>query len=183
MHIRPYSEKDKERFRYICLHTAGCLDKPRKEQQFILKLYCDYYIENEAENCFALADENDEAVGYILCSEDFETYKKDFKPYLADIRKIGLRKFFYARGEIIAHTIASEKYKAHMHIDILPEYQSNGFGSEMIGTLRNHLKEKNIGGLMLVVGSGNTGAVRFYKKNGFVPFFDFEKGILMTLDI
>ena len=63
--IRPYQEKDFDRVRKICLENAG--DTRTEEQKiFILSTYCDYYIEQEPENCFVAVNENDEAVGYIF---------------------------------------------------------------------------------------------------------------------
>lgn len=183
MLIRPYNEKDKENIRHVCIVTAGCTHKPEDEKKFILKLYCDYYIEKEPENCFVLADDNDNAVGYIMCSENFGAYRKNFRPYLKDISEISFFKYIYALGEIIAHLPASGKCSAHMHIDILPDYQSKGYGSELLSTLRNHLKAKNVNGLMLVVGNDNKNAVRFYKKNGFESYLNFGKGTLMTITL
>lgn len=181
MHIRPYKETDKINFRNICIETANATNKPEKEQRFILKLYCDYYIEQEPQNCFALADENDEAVGYILCSENFKRYRKNFAPYQRSIKNLGFGKYLYSFGEIIAHLPASKKATAHMHINLLPKYQHKGYGSQLIGTLTKHLVAKNIRSLMLVVSNENKNAVKFYKKNGFKPFFNFIKGTLMTL--
>lgn len=183
MNIRPYMEKDKENVRHVCIVTAGCTGKPENERQFILKLYCDYYIENEPDNCFVLADDNDEAVGYILCSENFGKYRKNFRPYIKEIARFGFFKSLFARGEVLAHLPASKRCSAHMHIDILPEYQGKRFGNELLTALKNHLKNKRVNGLMLVVGAENKRAVKFYKKNGFVPFLNFGKGILMTLEL
>ncbi|MBR3869239.1 MAG: GNAT family N-acetyltransferase [Clostridia bacterium] len=182
MQIRPYKETDKNNFRRICIETASASDKPEKEQIFITKLYCDYYIEQEPQNCFALADDNDEAVGYILCSENMKRYIKAMKPYRASIKKLGFFQYLYSWGEIIAHLPASKKCKAHMHIDILPDYQHKGYGTQLINTLKENLSSKGINSVMLVVGADNKNAVKFYKKNGFKPFLNFGKGILMTLD-
>lgn len=183
MHIRPYEKKDRENVRNVCIITAGCADRSETEKQFILMLYCDYYIENEPQNCFVLADTDDNAVGYILCSENFIAYRKNFKQYIKDIRKLGFGKCLYAYGEIIAHIPASKKYNAHMHIDLLPEFHSKGYGSQMISILRKHLTDKGVNGLMLVVGSDNKKAVKFYKKNGFSTFINFKRGLLMTLSL
>ena len=182
MQIRPYKETDKNNFRQICIETADAADKSEKEQKFILKLYCDYYIEQEPQNCFALADDNDEAVGYILCSENMKRYIKKMKPYRASIKKLGLFRYIYSWGEIIAHLPASKKCKAHMHIDILPDYQHKGYGTELINALKENLSSKAINSVMLVVGSDNKNAVKFYKKNGFKDFLNFGKGMLMTLE-
>ncbi len=182
MHIRPYKESDKINFRQICIATSVGHDAPEKEQRFILNLYCDYYIEQEPQNCFALADDNDEAVGYILCSENMKRYISATKPYRAAARKIGLFNYLYSWGEIFAHLPASKKCKAHMHIDILPDYQHKGYGTQLINILKENLSSKNIHSVMLVVNSSNENAVKFYKKNGFKAFLNFGKGILMTLD-
>lgn len=182
MHIRPYKETDKINFRHICIETAGASNKSEKEKRFILKLYCDYYIEQEPQNCFALADDNDEAVGYILCSENFKRYRKNFAPYQRSIKNLGFGKYLYSFGEIIAHLPASKTCNAHMHIDILPEYQHKGYGSQLINALTEHLSSKKINSVMLVVGAANVNAVKFYKKNGFKAFLNFGKGILMTKD-
>lgn len=182
MTVRPYKESDKINFRKICIETSVGHDAPEKEQRFILNLYCDYYIEQEPQNCFALTDDNDEAVGYILCSEDIKRYIKASKPYRAAARKIGLFNFIYSWGEIIAHLPASKKCKAHLHIDILPAYQHKGYGTKLIDALTDSLKAKGINSVMLVVNSSNSNAVCFYKKNGFKSFLNFGTGILMTKD-
>ena len=182
MQIRPYKETDKNNFRHICLATSVGTDAPEKEQSFILKLYCDYYIEQEPENCFALADDNDNAVGYILCSENMKRYIKATKPYRAEIKKLGFIRYLYSWGEIIAHLPAAKKCRAHMHIDILSDYQHKGYGTKLIDALKENLSSKGINSVMLVVNTSNKNAVRFYKKNGFRSFLNFGKGILMTLD-
>ena len=182
MQIRPYKETDKNNFRHICIETSVGTAAPEKEQHFILKLYCDYYIEQEPENCFALADDNDNAVGYILCSENIKGYIKASKPYRTEIKKLGFFRYLFSWGEILAHLPAAKKCKAHMHIDILPDYQHKGYGSQLINALKDNLSSKGINSVMLVVGSENKNAVKFYKKNGFKTFINFGKGRLMTLD-
>ena len=182
MTIRPYQEKDKNNVRNICIETSVGHEAPVKEKLFILNLYCDYYIEQEPQNCFVLADDNDAAVGYILCSENMKKYLKNTCTYRALIRSKGLMKYLYSWGEIIAHLPASKKCKAHMHIDILPSYQHKGYGTQLINALKENLSSKGIHSVMLVVNSSNKNAVKFYKKNGFNSFLNFGKGILMTLD-
>ncbi|MBR5498308.1 MAG: GNAT family N-acetyltransferase [Clostridia bacterium] len=180
MRIRPYEEKDKENVRHVCLVTAGCTEKPEEEKQFILSLYCDYYIEKEPENCFVVSDDDDNAVGYIMCAESFADYRRNFKPYAEKIEKISFIKKLFAYGEMLAHMPASKKCNAHMHIDILPAFQGKGIGSQLLSALTSHLKEKGVNGLMLVVSNSNKNAVKFYRKNGFCAFLNFGKGTLMT---
>ena len=72
--IRPYQEKDRERVRQICLKNADCAYAPEETKEYILLMFCDYYIEQEPENCFVAVDANDNAVGYIICAENYEKY-------------------------------------------------------------------------------------------------------------
>lgn len=182
MTVRPYQEKDKNNVRNVCIVTAGAENGSAKEKLFILNLYCDYYIEQEPQNCFILADDNDNAVGYILCSENMKRYIKNTSTYRSLIRSKGFIKYLFSWGEIFAHLPASGKCKAHLHIDILPEYQHKGHGTQLINALCDNLKSKGIHSVMLVVNSSNSNAVSFYKKNGFKSFLNFGAGILMTKD-
>ena len=63
--------------------------------------------------------------------------------------------------------LLSGKYPAHMHIDIDSGYTGGGNGTAMVNLLLSHLKSLNVKGVMLIAGSANTGAVRFYKRFGF----------------
>ena len=76
MAIRPYEAKDKENVQFICLNSDGPDEFSEIGRHFLLTTYCDYYTEQEPENCFVATDENDNAVGYILCAENFDKFKK-----------------------------------------------------------------------------------------------------------
>ena len=76
--VRPYQDKDKERVQRICLMNAECMNSPVDTQKYILIMYCNYYIAQEPENCFVAVNDDDEAVGYIICSEDYDKYEKIF---------------------------------------------------------------------------------------------------------
>ncbi|KAL5353964.1 hypothetical protein ACLOAV_000049 [Pseudogymnoascus australis] len=60
-----------------------------------------------------------------------------------------------------------EEYPAHLHIDILPAFQSKGLGAKMIERLEEELRGKRVRGVHLVMAAGNEGAERFYKRQGF----------------
>ena len=81
-----------------------------------------------------------------------------------------------AIGEILGHAIYSFKYPAHLHIDILPDYQSKGIGSKLIKAFCDNLREQNVKGVMLIVGTENEGARRFYERNGFTLLQDMPTG-------
>lgn len=183
LYVRPYDEKDKNDFRHICLETASPTSKTEKQKKLLLTLYCDYYTEQEPQNCFALTDENDRAVGYILCSENYERYKDTFnKLYMPKLKKSGLLNFFHGKLDMLSHSMYKKEFPAHLHIDILPEYQRMGGGTALMTALKNHLKEKNIHSLLLAVDAKNIKGVSFYKKYGFSVYKNFIFNYIMTLN-
>ncbi len=166
--IRKYESKDRDNLKKICIETSGLPTETEKDRSFLFLMYNDYYAEIEPQNVFVAVNENDEAVGYILCAEDFEKYLSVFKKaYLSEIKKLGFKYYFMALGEISVHRLFSKKYKAHLHIDILSECQGKGTGTALMNELKRHLKSKGINKLMLSCGMGNKSAIKFYKKNNF----------------
>ena len=70
---------------------------------------------------------------------------------------------------------------AHMHIDILPEYQRQGWGKKMIGELVRVLRdEKGLEGLWLGLDPRNAAAKKFYERLGFVARPEWP-GVMMSL--
>ncbi len=168
MEIKRYEEKYKEDVRFVCLNSEGPCKMRKRKQHFLLTTYCDYFIEKEGHNCFVAVDENDRAIGYVLCAENYDNYKKIFKEeYVTRFKK---HEFLFKKTALISTLIQSEykdEYPAHMHIDILPEYQRMGLGHKLMDSLCRNLKEKGIKGVCLTMWSGNKKGGSFYKKYGF----------------
>lgn len=184
MNIRPYKETDKRKVQEICLRTASddfpfTTIEERPFRDYLLSTYCDYYIECEPENCFVLTDENDEAVGYILCAKEQKKYRKvflkEYQPRVFCDRKAKIESW----GEAWVHEIVARKYPAHLHIDILKGYRGGGNGTCMIATLLDHLKAQGVKGIHLVVGEDNPNAIRFYTRCGFKTLAKFSVGRIM----
>ncbi len=167
--VKNYEPKYFEDVRQVCINTgpdSAATDPNMRD--FILFTFCDYYCEQEPENAFVLVDDNDVAQGYVFGATDFKTYIKKMKPYLAKVKKTGIRNYMDAIAEILGHAVYSFKYPAHLHIDINEPFRGNGNGSKMITTLTDHMKnDMGVKSIMLIVGSGNTRGINFYKKNGF----------------
>lgn len=185
--IRPYQEKDKRRVQEICLRSTndeyemkGWEDKGTK---FILATYNDYYTEHEPENCFVAVNENDEAVGYIICAEDCAVWRKIFmKEYFPRLKALNSPSSCAdALGEIIIHSCFAKKYPAHMHIDIHRDYRGQGLGTQMLQVLTEHLSAKGIDGLQLCCGSDNVKGIRFYKRFGFKVLIKAGSGTAMGI--
>jgi len=165
--IRPYQPKDKENVRHVCTQTgpsAALREGPARTAQ--LATYCDYYIEREAQNCFVIAGGGDEAVGYILCAENYRRYRARFmREYLPRVK--GLRLRLECWGAAWLPRWYAKKYPAHLHIDILPDYQRQGLGSQLMDALTARLRARGVPGVMLGVSAGNEKGRNFYKKYGF----------------
>ncbi len=153
----------------ICLQTAAPqLRKNETECENTLLLYNRYYTRAETAHCFVAADENDTAVGYILCAPDFTRYRKGFSACeVRQIRKLGFVRGLRAKAEYRLQQPFQKEYPAHLHIDLSPAYQHMGLGTQLMETLKAHLRECGVAGVCLCVAKSNTGAVRFYQKHGF----------------
>ncbi|MFW5780926.1 MAG: GNAT family N-acetyltransferase [Bacillota bacterium] len=168
MDIRKYQDKDKKNLQYICIATARPSPKTPKDRDVLTTLYNDYFTENESQNIFVAVTPNDDAIGYILCSSNFNKFKKTMKKYyLPKVWKLSKKKWFLMQLELILDRRLSKKYPAFLHINILDNYQRKGLGSKLMNALMDHLKEKGVKGLMLGVGSDNEKGINFYKKYGF----------------
>lgn len=164
--IRKYEEKDSDGVRFTCLNSDDAVMSDEL-CEFILHTFCDYYIEHEPENCFVL-DDNGKAVGYIICTEDYDKFKEIFdREYLPLNKDLGDELYQWAEDSTVLQNKYKADYPAHLHIDILPEYQRQGWGGKLLNALFEHLRSKGIKGVMLTAGTDNINAGSFYKKYGF----------------
>ncbi len=181
--VRAYKETDKERVQNICLANADCADATEDTKKYILLMYCNYYIEQEPENCFVAVNEEDEAVGYIICSEDYDNYEKIFKAeYINQCAAISPRRYVDAKLDLLSHSMFKKDYPTHFHIDIDNNYQRMGLGSLLISNLKAHLHKKGIKNMMMVCGEDNENAINFYRKNGFKDLLTTKMGHAMALE-
>ena len=68
-------------------------------------------------------------------------------------------------------------YPAHLHIDLLPEYQQKGLGTELMTRFLEEIKEKGATGVHLLMVEGNLDkAGVFYEKVGFKRFEEVVDG-------
>lgn len=167
--IRKYKASDKENLRYICRETAG--DYFRTDEKIlnaVSVIYSDYFTENEPENIFVIADKDDKAVGYILCSTDYELFKKKMREkYIPAAVKASIKMLPVCLGYMTAFLTNGKENSTHLHIDILSGYQHMGLGSQLIDTLRDYLCERAIKKLSVNTIDRTESAYKFYMKYGF----------------
>lgn len=183
MKIRPYQEKDFENCREICYVTSHGFDAPNKKQA-LYNMYCDYYLKFEPDTCFVAVNDNDEAIGYILCADNYQEYEKKYRKYfMGDLKKLSLSFYLMRHFDMILRRKLAKTFPAHMHIDIKPEGQRQGLGHKLVDELVKALKAKGVKGVFLIVGKGNEKGVNFYTKYGFNRYKDVIGGIVFTIDI
>lgn len=184
INIRKYEEKDKENMRNVCLKTSSFDISNCKTAKFITLMFCDYYTEAEPDSCFVAADENDNAVGYLICGKNFDKYYKVFNGlYMPEIKKLGLKYEFMAKSEIMIHRLFSKSYPAHLHVDLLDVCRHQGVGSRLMNELKAYLKQQNVPGLMLSCGFDNKNAIRFYERNGFKKIANIFGSYVMAIKL
>lgn len=163
--IRKYQAKDKSSVREVCVETAPeNLKITSAKREKLLLRYCDYYIQSCANTCLVL-EENEKVCGYVLSCESAKKFYKEFVKFSCDKLNVFQRLEFYF--DTLSYLPFKNKYPAHLHIDILKEFRRQGNGQKLILALCEELKAQNISGVMLIVGSKNESAIKFYKAVGF----------------
>lgn len=176
--VHKYEEREYQQVQEVCIATGQSGIFEQKEMQgVLLTAFCHYYIEQEPDNCFTALDE-DKVVGYILCAENAGTWAANFQHiYTEQQANSALNSFYQGLTEVPLRYAA--EYPAHLHIDILPDYQRRGIGFKLMDTLVTHLKEKGVPGLMLSVAIDNEKGINFYKKYGFTILEKTPREIVM----
>ncbi len=170
MTVRPYLKKD---FRYvqdICVATSKYADEDTPSNRALLcAMYCDYYLDNQSDYCFVAVDDNDVPVGYILCAVDLDDYEEKMQQlYLPLVRKISGGEYYRFGAETkVAQRYVREGYTAHLHLNVLPEYQRQGLGGQLVQTLEDKLRGMFVEGAYIICGQKAEGARAFYLKRGY----------------
>ena len=174
--IRRYREADLDALYEICLRTgaagsdaSGVVGDPR----LFGDVYAGPYAAFEPELAFVVEDA-DGVAGYVLGALDSvafaERCERDWWPRLraahpegsgatkVDELLIGLIHHPHQRPpELLA------RYPSHLHIDLLPRTQGQGWGRRLLATLEEALREAGSPGLHFGVGVSNERALAFYR--------------------
>lgn len=164
--MRPEDLKDVE---YVCRMTAGpvCQKDPVLGYR-IARMFSTYYVRECHDTCFVLVDDSDKAVGYVLCEPDYKRFSEIYRKVdVPEIKKLDKESGKKAWLFPIPYNFFGRRYPAHLHIDILEEYQSQGYGAKLMDALFTELKARNVRGVMLQADINNKGAIRFYSRLGF----------------
>ncbi len=177
--IRAYRPEDLELLYQICLQTGDSGDDAtgQIEPELLGHVYVGPYVTFEPELCFVLTH-GDRPCGYILGTSDSHTFQQrcesDWYPRLRDVYpepddadvsfSSALVRSIH-RGYQCPSFV--DQYPAHLHIDIVPVGQGQGFGFDLMERFWEVLKKGGIAGLHLEVGLSNQRAVKWYRKIGY----------------
>lgn len=153
------------------------------DKRLLCLIFACYYTRYESEHGFVAVDAvTGNVVGYIVGAADTATQEKHFRRKMA--WKISLRaelvtrlcypgtyKTFQGMWKMMmekSNPMFLHDYPAHLHIDILPEYQGQGIGTRLMKTFEDHLIKHGVPGVHLYTSSLNRKAVPFYQKMGYI---------------
>jgi ribosomal protein S18 acetylase RimI-like enzyme len=178
-HIRPYRESDRAAIYRICVVTGadgGDATGHYLDDTVIPDVFAGPYLEFEPDLAFVVDTGGDTAghvAGYVIATADT-------RAFVARYREEWLPQFAakYPRetpGSAVAHGYEPERmlipevddYPAHLHIDLLPEIQAQGWGRALIRTLLAELAGRGIPKLHLSMSPANFAAAAFYERLGF----------------
>ncbi|OKK12915.1 GCN5 family acetyltransferase [Streptomyces sp. CB02488] len=133
----------------------------------------------EPDLAFVLDDGTGRAVGYILGTADTPRFVTEFRerwlPLVDDRYPRPQGEPRAPADEMIALLHNPERmilpelarHPAHLHIDLLPDWQRKGYGRELMRTFLAALRAKGVTGVHLSMLTANTPARAFYDRLGF----------------
>ncbi len=178
--IRPATEEDVEAVFDICLMTAdagtdaSALYSDRRLPGYVWAVP---YLKFAPDFAFVLAGRQ-RVVGYVVGTPDTAAFDRELRQSW----------WPHVRQEIAAFSPSTPKdidvlerianphsgtlgletlYPAHLHINILPEAQSGGWGRAMIETLLDVFSKRGVPAVHLGVSPANERAKGFYRRLGF----------------
>lgn len=179
--IRLFRPGDEPALADVCLRTAdagadatGLLaDDGLWAEVFVLP-----YVARHPDLAFVVESDDGRVVGYAVAAPDTRAFEAWFRdewwprfaerwphPGAVRSRQDDLVRYAYARAP--GAEPYGDTYPAHLHIDLLPEAQGQGWGRGLIDTLLEALRAAGVTGVHLVATTRNTGALAFYDRLGF----------------
>lgn len=181
MQIRPYRPTDLAHVYDICVRTADAGGDARGQystDDLMPDIFAAPYVHLEPEHAY-VADDGGRAVGYVLGTADSSRFAQRYRdewiprlgdkyarpPSLATTREEEMLALHFSPERMVVAELAG--FPAHLHIDVLPEWQGKGLGRRLIETLLDAFAADAVTGVHLVMVSSNVKARAFYDRLGF----------------
>ncbi len=186
--IRKYRPADHDGVYDVCVRTGAASQDARglySTDDLVPDIYAGPYLLIEPELAFVL-DDGQRAVGYVIGTADTQRFVDAYAerwlplmrdrypqppPVLATPEHRQLANLFNP-GRMIRPELAP--HPAHLHINLLPDYQGGGYGRALVAEFLAALAERGVPSAHLAVYSTNIRALGFYAKLGWydVPAAD-----------
>jgi ribosomal protein S18 acetylase RimI-like enzyme len=189
--IRPYHPSDLYSLYRICLQTGASGDDASqmyRDAELLGHIYVAPYAVLEPDLCFVLTHDG-APCGYILGTRDSAEFadrcEREWFPVLRARYTLPPPDDQTPDAQMIRSIHKRRRtdqdlaaYPAHLHIDLLPIAQGQGWGRRLMSTFLERLRALDISGVHLGVGARNHRAIRFYERVGFVQLVAGAEGIL-----
>ncbi|MBL7256694.1 GNAT family N-acetyltransferase [Paractinoplanes lichenicola] len=175
--IRAYRPTDLDAVYDICVRTADAGGDARGQNssdRLVGDIFAAPYVVLEPETARILDDGHGNAVGYVVGTTDtaafVKRYRTEWLPVTAgrygddprDEMWLGLH---HDPERMLVPELAG--YPAHLHIDLLPEWQGRGHGRGLMWSFLAGLHAAGAPRVHLGVAPANTAAQAFYARLGF----------------
>jgi ribosomal protein S18 acetylase RimI-like enzyme len=176
--IRPYRPADRDALYDICVRTADAGGDARghySTDELMGDLFAVSYAHLEPDMAFVVDDGTGQAVGYIVGTKDtpafVERYAAEWIPYLGgkydspeprDEEMVGLH--FHPELKLVPELA---DYPAHLHIDLLPDFQGRGYGRRLMTAFLAAANQAGAERVHLGMLTSNVKARAFYDRLDF----------------
>lgn len=183
-YVRAYRPDDLPAVYDICVRTADAGGDARgkyRSDQLMGDLYAAPYAVLEPEHAHVLDDGAGTAVGYVVGTADTAAFVRRYRdgwiPRLAGRYPDPADPPRTPDDEMLALHHRPERmlvpqldgWPAHLHIDLLPQWQGAGWGRRLMSAFVDGLRAAGVPAVHLGMVTVNTRARRFYDKLGFEP--------------
>ena len=182
--VRPYRPADLPALYDICLRTADAGEDASgtyapADHDLLGAIFAAPYAVLEPGLTFVVDDGHGRAVGYVLGTGDTARFVRRFRaewlPGVAG-RWPAPQGEPATPGAVMAHLLHTPErmvrpdltgYPAHLHIDLLPDFQRSGHGRGLMTAFLAALAEQGVPAVHLAMLTANTRARAFYDRLGF----------------
>ena len=105
---------------------------------------------------------------FRMCTHTIFFHPESFMAVLSFMRSLDLKDI---------QNIVYREYPAHLHMNILPEYQKRGVGSMLLHTFEDHMCDKKVSGIHMWTSNKNLKAIPFYRKHGYEIIYERESKV------
>jgi GNAT superfamily N-acetyltransferase len=176
--IRPYRPGDRDALYDICVRTADAGADARghfSNDDLMGDLFAGPYAYLEPDMAFVVDDGSGRAVGYIVGTKDTPAFVKrktaEWIPLIGDKYDGGDERdremvHLHLHPELML-VPEMAGYPAHLHIDLLPDFQGHGFGRRLMTAFLAAASEAGADAVHLGMLTVNVKARAFYDRLGF----------------